>query len=179
MAAEAGGSESIKALRGMKMKDDVQQERSTRREFLGTTCPALAGLALGLGLMGCDSGSSMDEEEPGGDPVDTGVLVSGNTITLDLSKQLPSALAAANGFLFINRARVVALNVGNNTIRAFTSICTHEACDVTRFANGAMECPCHGSRFNTSGQAIQGPASQPLTEYTVARDGDMVTITKS
>lgn len=159
---------------------ELEQGRTTRRDFLGTTCPAIAGLALGMGLIGCDSGSSMDEPEgPTGELIDTGISIEGATITLDLTKEQAGVLAERNGFLFISRAQVVAVNVGNNNIRAFTSVCTHAACDVNSFSNGALECPCHGSRFSTSGQAIQGPATRALTEFDVARDGDIVTITTS
>lgn len=110
---------------------------------------------------------------------DNGITIDGNVVRLDLSKNAARVLAATDGFLLVTSAQVVAVNVGNDTIRAFTSICTHQGCEVNRFSSGAMVCPCHGSRFNTRGQVTQGPATRALTEYNVVRAGDIVTITKS
>lgn len=153
-------------------------EPTTRRDFLTRTCPALAVLALGTStLAGCDSGGAMDD--PPDDDPGTGISVNGNTVTLDLTGTQAGRLMNQNGFLFISSAKVVAVNVDGTNIRAFTSICTHQGCDINSFQNGAMRCPCHGSSFDTRGEVVTGPATLALTEYTVARTGNTVTITKS
>ncbi len=88
------------------------------------------------------------------------------------------ALTNEGGFLLISEADVMAVNVDGTTIRAFTSICTHQQCTINAFTNDTFMCPCHGSAFNTNGAVVQGPASQALTEFSVSQSDDTVTITK-
>ena len=46
-------------------------------------------------------------------------------------------------------------------------ICTHEGCTIALpGAPGAtLDCPCHGSRFRTSGQVVNGPAARALSQF--------------
>lgn len=150
--------------------------QASRRDFLRTTGCSAALLAIGWSLVGCDSNGMVEEDPP---PPGSGIEINGNTITLDLTGSQASALAQAGGFLLIQAAQTLAVNVDGQTIRAFTSICTHQQCTINNFQNSQMVCPCHGSRYNTSGQVVQGPAPAPLQEFAVSRSGDTVTITKS
>ncbi|MEV6958047.1 FAD-dependent oxidoreductase [Streptomyces sp. NPDC051207] len=51
----------------------------------------------------------------------------------------------------------------DGTLHAVSSRCTHMGCLVSfNAAERAWECPCHGSRFDTDGKVIQGPATRPL-----------------
>ena len=94
-----------------------------RRGFLRDTCLLGAMMAVGAplaaALSACDGGSP--DDGPPGD----GVTVSGNTITLDLTRPGASALAAAGGFLYVASAETVAVNVDGTTVRAFSSVCPH------------------------------------------------------
>ena len=52
---------------------------------------------------------------------------------------------------------------------AMTIICTHAGCDVEP-QNGTLYCPCHGSRFDSNGKVLQGPAGSALVHFAVSVD---------
>jgi Rieske Fe-S protein len=52
---------------------------------------------------------------------------------------------------------------------AMTITCTHEGCDVTPSGN-TISCPCHGSRFDSNGKVLAGPAGSPLVHFSVTVD---------
>ncbi|GAB5519361.1 MAG: hypothetical protein RhofKO_16120 [Rhodothermales bacterium] len=148
----------------------------SRRTFVRKASASAVLLALGLNLSACDSsdpGTDEPEPTPGGD---SGISVSGDTITLDLTKSDAAQVGNAGGFLITGGSIII--NLDGDTIRAFTSRCTHTGCAVNDFRNNEILCPCHGSKFSTSGAVVAGPAPSPLDEYTVNRSGDTVTVRK-
>ncbi len=47
--------------------------------------------------------------------------------------------------------------------KAFSAVCTHVGCIMSKVANGTIDCPCHGSEFKiTNGAVVTGPAPSPL-----------------
>jgi thiosulfate dehydrogenase [quinone] large subunit len=53
---------------------------------------------------------------------------------------------------------------------AYSAVCTHQGCTV-QHVDGGFACPCHGARFDSSGQVLRGPAQAPLQKFTVVVDG--------
>jgi nitrite reductase/ring-hydroxylating ferredoxin subunit len=51
---------------------------------------------------------------------------------------------------------------------AYSAICTHAGCEVSRVTAKAIICTCHDSEFSTSdGARLSGPASRPLKKFEV------------
>lgn len=157
------------------------QPCQSRRMFLRTACAPAVLASLGISLASCSdaniAGPDEDDDDPSPDE-ESGIAVSGNTIELDLTKSDTQTLMETGGFLLISQADTMAVNVGDSTIRAFTSICTHQQCTIDAFGSNVFQCPCHGSEFDTSGDVVNGPAEQALAEYSVSRSDNTVTITK-
>ena len=60
-------------------------------------------------------------------------------------------------------AKVAAYRDTDGTITLRSAICTHMGCTVAwNAAEHTWDCPCHGSRFKTTGDVISGPAESPL-----------------
>jgi nitrite reductase/ring-hydroxylating ferredoxin subunit len=57
-------------------------------------------------------------------------------------------------------------------LRAYRNECTHSGCPTSYGGKGTLDCPCHGSSFDVAtGEAVQGPASRPLTKIEVLIEG--------
>jgi cytochrome b6-f complex iron-sulfur subunit len=59
-------------------------------------------------------------------------------------------------------------------VRAVSAVCTHLGCVLKRVED-EFRCPCHGSRFENSGQVLSGPAPSSLPWFRVdlAPDGQL------
>lgn len=72
--------------------------------------------------------------------------------------------------------RLVVAQPSSGDYRAFSAVCTHEGCVVSKLEGNVVTCGCHGSRFNaTDGAVEQGPAVKPLPSVPVrVRAGRLV-----
>ncbi len=154
----------------------------SRKDFLRTAGSVSLFAALGIGFYGCSSSTDATDTTPPTIPDDDDAITitgGGNTISIDLSNNSVANLREQGGWLLITAANTLIVNVDGDTFRSFTSVCTHQGCSTNwQFSNELFECTCHGSRFNTSGSVVRGPANADLAEFTVSVEGDIVTINK-
>jgi glycine/D-amino acid oxidase-like deaminating enzyme/nitrite reductase/ring-hydroxylating ferredoxin subunit len=65
--------------------------------------------------------------------------------------------------------KVAAYNDPERGMRTMSARCTHMGCIVSfNNAERTFDCPCHGSRFDTTGAVIEGPATAPLTSKEIS-----------
>lgn len=55
---------------------------------------------------------------------------------------------------------------------ALDSVCKHSGCTVNKYvaANGYMQCPCHGSRYDARGVVVRGPAAANMNSFITSYD---------
>ncbi|TDF50794.1 Rieske (2Fe-2S) protein [Streptomyces sp. WAC05374] len=59
--------------------------------------------------------------------------------------------------------------------KAFSSKCTHAGCAVKDVADGVINCPCHGSKFDAADGSVKaGPATMPLAAAPITVEGDSI-----
>ncbi len=75
----------------------------------------------------------------------------------------------------ILRKHGIGLVKKENQVQAVSLTCTHLGCSVNR-SNKGFVCPCHGSRFDSGGKVLRGPAARSLDRFSVqiTADGRMV-----
>jgi cytochrome b6-f complex iron-sulfur subunit len=162
----------------VKRIDVLTSPATSRREFCHQACQAASLAALGIMLPGC--GGSPTSPSGGANvpslPQLSSTIASGAfTLTIDASSPLNTvgnaALVQASGRVFL------VARTGQDSFVALTAICTHENCTITGFQSGNYVCPCHGSRYNTAGQVLSGPAPRALGQFASAFAGNILTVT--
>jgi Rieske Fe-S protein len=140
-------------------REDSTSGTSRRTVLLG------AG-AIGVGaLAGCGSSALPADDEGGGGPV--------------AAKQpiKVSDIHVGSGMIYPDQVVVVTQPVAGQ-FRAFSAMCMHLGCVVTKIDNGKIICPCHGSEYNIAdGTVALGPSTTPLTRRTATVTGDTITVT--
>ncbi|MGW7418245.1 Rieske (2Fe-2S) protein [Streptomyces sp. NPDC054863] len=109
---------------------------------------ALAG-AAGLGAAACSTESKLGHAE---NPTPTAPVALGDA----------SAVPVGGSKLY-REQRLVVSCPAKGEYKAFSAQCTHAGCVLDKVEVNEGNCPCHGSRFDTTtGKALKGPATAPL-----------------
>ena len=79
------------------------------------------------------------------------------------------------GGIVDRNAHVVVTQPAAGQYRAFSSICTHQGCDVSSVDSNVITCGCHGSKFSAeTGDVEGGPAPRGLAAIAVAVEGESI-----
>jgi cytochrome b6-f complex iron-sulfur subunit len=156
----------------------MDSDQSTRREFC-RQCSVVGLAALGGAVLGaCGGGGPTGSSAINAPalPRVTGTSGGGGIqVAIDASSPLASPGSAA--LVQSPLGTVLVSRTGADTFTAVTATCTHESCTITGFADSSYVCPCHGSRFDTSGRVVNGPATRALRQYQTQLANGVLTIT--
>ena len=143
--------------------------KTTRRVFVVATSATVASTFAGCGGGSSPSGPSSTPPTPPPLSGEVRVPLMGVGQTVGASANLVGGLVTPIAVTRVSDADVIAVS----------RVCTHEGCIVALpSAPGAtLDCPCHGSRFRTSGQVVNGPASRPLFQFPARIAGTEVIVT--
>ena len=146
----------------------------SRRQFCTGACQAASGAALATLFSACGGSPT----SPSGPASMLGVVAgqySNSRVQVTIAG---SALASIGGAALVESTAGVFLvaRTGESAFSAVDAVCTHEGCTITGADGDAYVCPCHGSRYNRSGQVLQGPATASLRRYTATFADGTLTI---
>lgn len=84
---------------------------------------------------------------------------------LDVEAKSVTEVHEGEGKIVSTGGTKVAVARIDGELRAVDPTCTHMGCTVAwNSAEKSWDCPCHGSRFDTRGQVLNGPATTPLAK---------------
>jgi len=149
----------------------------SRRRFCAGACHAASGATLATLFSAC-GGASSSPTSPSGMASTLGVVAgqfSGSRVQVPIAG---SALADVGGAVLVESTAGVFLlsRTSATAFSAVDAICSHESCTITGADGSVYVCPCHGSRYNRSGQVLAGPARASLRQFATTFTDGVVTI---
>jgi cytochrome b6-f complex iron-sulfur subunit len=148
---------------------------SSRRAFCVQACQAASCLAFAALAEACGGGGGIGPSNIPQLPTINGTA-SGSTVQVQIDSSSPLAAVGGAGLVRSSSGLFLVARTGDQTFTALTSTCTHQTCTITGFDGTDYVCPCHGSRFTTSGRVVNGPAPAPLRTFNTAFANNVLTI---
>jgi len=143
-----------------------------------TVMTGIVGVGVGVPILaacGSDdsesSGSSGSGGESGGGSDGGGSSASASG-SIGKTSEVP-----VGGAKIFKAEKVLVSQPSEGEFKAFSTVCTHQGCPITKMDGEEIECGCHGSRFAVAdGSVANGPATKPLEELKATVKGDNLTV---
>jgi Rieske Fe-S protein len=132
-----------------------------------------AGLGLAAAALGACT-TYGKKPEASGDTATTGAAPAPDGQTAPAKAIAKTADVPVGSGVIVDEVVVTQPTAG--VFKGFSATCTHAGCTVKNVANGTINCPCHGSKFNLDGTVANGPAARPLEAKTVSVQGDSIVL---
>ena len=145
------------------MTDDVVAEPGVSRRTLVVDACLVAGAVTVSGCTVYDTSvdAPQQAEPTAGKPAGTRIAA--------------TADVPVGGGVVVKADKVVVTQPKEGEFKAFSAVCTHAGCVVSKVANGTIDCPCHGSKYSvTDGSVVAGPATKPLAAKAVKVEGTQI-----
>jgi Rieske Fe-S protein len=142
----------------------VESSSKTRRVFLRVL--GQSAIAFGAATVTSACGDSGGDDGAGGQ----GGSAGGNAQELPGINVGPLDQFQQDG---LHRVAGTSVLIGRDMQGVFarSSLCTHQGCNLNddgmMQADGGIECGCHGSEFDSTGEVLGGPATKPLPGFAV------------
>jgi cytochrome b6-f complex iron-sulfur subunit len=105
--------------------------------------------------------------------------VAGGSIAISIDAASPIAAVGNAALVQTSAGNFLVARTAQDAFMALTAVCTHQGCTVSEYQNQVYQCPCHGSRYSTSGAVVAGPATLPLRQFATQFSGNVLTIATS
>lgn len=95
--------------------------------------------------------------------------------TIDLNDPEYTKLGQDGGYIY--KSQVIVARISAGQFIALQQICTHQGTRIEYIKSEKnLYCPQHGSRFDTSGNVLVGPANVALKRYNTALSGNSLRV---
>jgi cytochrome b6-f complex iron-sulfur subunit len=146
----------------------ISRQLMNRREFISWVGVGSAASSLPGMITACSQTNSQQTTTP---VRADGFQEVGTVAELDKNGQILNEKLAAGKVLVIRDPK------DTSKLAALNPTCTHRGCTVSwNKDQSSFVCPCHGSKFNSDGKVVNGPADKPLPTYTAKLEGDTVLV---
>ncbi|CAN5748443.1 hypothetical protein BH23CYA1_BH23CYA1_05560 [soil metagenome] len=150
-----------------------------RRDFMNWIGVGAIAASLPVAIAACSPDSETADETAaappdapdaaGGDTAAGDFMAIGTTAELEQQGYLATPDSAENPIV------VIADPANPEALIALSAKCTHAGCTVA-WQEDLFACPCHGSKFGPDGSVVDGPADEPLAQYTAKVEGDSILV---
>jgi Rieske Fe-S protein len=127
----------------------------------------------------CSSSDKKPADSTSSGSTPTAAGTAGNTATTSAAAPkviTTTAEVPVGSGVILEQDEIVVTQPTAGKFTGLSAICPHQGCTVNKIADGTIDCPCHGSKFNLDGTVAHGPADKPLQAENVTVQGDSIVL---